>query len=209
MRLMRLVADPYPPYQYAAGGQVRGLDQVLIAGAFEAVGLRAETRLLTWSQCLEAMRDGTADAIFQITPTPERERWLAFSRPFRAARTLLYRRRDTIVPDAAPADFPTLAAELRVGVLEGFSYGSVVDAAPAALAAPSDDALLAALRDGVVDVAVLDQGVARHLLNGTRELVAVPGFCVTRALHLACRSEDRAFVDAFDSGLAAIRAQAR
>lgn len=202
---LRLVADRYPPYQYAVDGQVTGLDQDLVAAAFEAVGLQTATRLLSWSQCLQALRDGAADAIFQITPTPEREGWLAFSRPFRSARTLLYQRHGTVAEEVRSAELPALATELRIGVLEGFSYDPVIDAILNKVDIPSDTALLAALRTRHVDLAVIDEGVARHLLGGAGDVSPVPGFSVTRPLHLACRREAREIVAAFDAGLDAIR----
>jgi polar amino acid transport system substrate-binding protein len=96
-RPLRLVADPYPPYQYLADGAVTGVDHDLVTAAFKAVGLRARTRLLAWPLCLQEMQDGRADAIFQITPTPERMEWLMFSRPFRRARTVFYRRADDLI----------------------------------------------------------------------------------------------------------------
>ncbi|HEX7300849.1 MAG TPA: transporter substrate-binding domain-containing protein [Solirubrobacteraceae bacterium] len=201
---VRVVADPYPPYQYAEDGEVRGHDHELVVAAFAAVGLRATTQLLAWPECLQSLRDGAADAIFQITPTPEREHWLVFSRPFRSARTLLYQRPGTISRPIRVDELPALATQMRVGVLEGFSYDPVIDGAPAALAAPSDGALLMALRDAVVDLAVVDEGVAEHLLDGTGDAAPVPGFTVTRPLHLACRRADRAIVEAFDAGLTAI-----
>lgn len=201
---LHLVADPYPPYQYATRGRVIGRDQEFIAAAFEAVGLRTTTSLLAWSHCLEAMRDGVADAIFQITPTPEREVWLAFSRPFRSARTRLYQRSGWVVEEIREDELSALARKLRMGVLEGFSYGSVIDEVPSTLRAPSDAALLTALRTRAIDLAVIDEGVAEYLLGDERDILSVPGFCVTRPLHLACRHDSREIVVAFDAGVDAI-----
>jgi len=45
MKTVRLLADPYPPYQFLDGPAVRGVDHDLIAAAFGEVGLeiRIET----------------------------------------------------------------------------------------------------------------------------------------------------------------------
>jgi polar amino acid transport system substrate-binding protein len=201
---LRLVADPYPPYQYTADGEVTGIDHKFISDAFEAVGLRTSTRLLAWSLCLQAMREGVADAIFQITPTRERVEWLRFSLPFRSARTLLYQLADEITDDLKDVRLNAMATEHRIGVLDGFSYGTVIDDLPGKFEAPSNAALLLALRNHDIAFAVMDEGVAQHLLGGDRDISPVAGFCATRPMHLACRRDAPEIVLAFNAGLETI-----
>jgi ABC-type amino acid transport substrate-binding protein len=198
---LRLVADPYPPYQYARGGGVEGLDHALVTAAFDAAGHRARTDLTSWEECLEAVRDGFADAIYQITPTPEREEWLAFSVPFRQARSVLYRRRGEGPGEVADAELGAVASRRRLGALAGFSYGRVVDAVADKVEFGSDAELLAGLSEGKVDLAIVDSGVAAHLLGEDSDLEAVLGFAATRPLHLACRRDRIEIVQAFDAGL--------
>jgi polar amino acid transport system substrate-binding protein len=198
---LRLVADPYPPYQYARGGVVEGLDHALVTAAFAATGQEARTDLAGWEECLEAVRDGFADAIYQITPTPEREEWLAFSAPFRQARSVLYRRRGDGPGKLADAELGTVASSRRFGALAGFSYGRVVDAVPGKIEFSSDAELLAALREKSVDLAIVDSGVATHLLGEESDLEPVFGFAATRPLHLACRHDRAEIIRAFDTGL--------
>ena len=88
MNIVRLVADPYPPYQYEEGGTTKGLDYELIATAFTAGGMEATIQLLLWEDCMAAMAAQDADAIFQITRTPHREEKYVFSAPFRTALQL-------------------------------------------------------------------------------------------------------------------------
>jgi ABC-type amino acid transport substrate-binding protein len=201
---VRLVADPYPPYQWADGGTLVGLDHDLVVAAFAAAGRRAETRLLPWTACLAAMRDGSADAIFQITPTSERATWLAFSRPFRSARTLLYVPSGT--PRARSAAGPhAIDRSWRLAVLEGFRYGGAIDEHPRKVERSTDVQLLAALRAEEADAAVLDAGVAEHLLDGDDDIAAMPGFVVDRPLHLAARRDVAGVIEAFEAGLDSIR----
>lgn len=202
---VRLVADPYPPYQYASAGTVEGLDQDLVIAAFAAAGIAAETELLGWEDCLTALRGGAADALFQITPTAERRQWLAFSAPFREARTLLYRRRGER-PVELEGDLAATALGRRLGALAGFSYGAEIDAVAGKVELDSDAELLGALRRGVLDLAVVDEGVATHLLAGDAAIEPVPGFAQTRPLHLACLREREDVVRSFDRGRALIGA---
>jgi polar amino acid transport system substrate-binding protein len=94
-QVVRLVADPYPPYQFEERGLVKGSDYEIVTRALALSGVRTIIKLLPWDACLDAMRCGEAGAIFQITPTPEREHEFLFSKPFRTARTLFFKRADT------------------------------------------------------------------------------------------------------------------
>jgi polar amino acid transport system substrate-binding protein len=197
---LRLVADPYPPYQYACSGELDGFDYELVTAAFAAAGLETETQLMVWEECLESLRAGESDALFQITPTPEREEWMAFSTPFREARSVIYRRRGAI-PEGLEDGLETVATGRRFGALAGFSYGRSVDPIPHKIAFDSDQELLGALRRGVVDLAIVDEGVAAHLHDGDDAIEPIPGFAETRPLHVGCLREREEVVRAFDLGL--------
>lgn len=203
---LRLVADPYPPYQHARDGVVEGLDHAVVTAAFGAAGMQAHTDLLGWEECLEALRDGSADAIYQITPTPEREGWLAFSAPFRQARSVLYRRRGEGPEEVGEEALAALGDRYRLGALAGFSYGPTVDSLGERIEFGGDSDLLHGLRQRQVDLAIVDEGVAAHLLGADDSLEPVPGFAASRPLHLACRRDRPEIVAAFDEGLARIGA---
>jgi polar amino acid transport system substrate-binding protein len=202
--VLRLVADPYPPYQYLKGGAVHGLDHALVTAAFAAAGLEARTELAAWDECLGAVRDGSADAIFQITPNAERTEWMAFSRHFRESRTVLYGRRGEWPEGVGEQGLASLAGGSRLGALSGFSYGPQVDEAPVAVRYPSDAQLLDSLLHGDVDLGLIDAGVAAHLRGGDQRLEQLEGFAATRPLHLACRADRAQIVRDFDRGLAEI-----
>jgi polar amino acid transport system substrate-binding protein len=207
--VVRLVADPYPPYQRTGdSGAVEGLDQELVVAAFAAVGLWARTELLPWSACMRAVAEGEADAIFQITPTAEREAWMAFSAPFREARSLLYRRRGE-GPDNLGGGLADLERGLILGCLSGFSYGAALDAVGGKLEFTSDAELLDALRAGELDLAVVDEGVAASLLGDSDDIEAVAGFAATRPLHLGAHRDREWAVTAFNRGLETIGTAAR
>jgi polar amino acid transport system substrate-binding protein len=152
-RTVRLVADPYPPYQFEEKGQVRGIDQDTIGEALRALGLRASTTLLTWNQCLQWMQDGKADGVYQMAPTPEREKLLLFS---------------------------TRLHGHTLGILAGYSYGAGIDALPTSLKMElaSQEALARALAEGRVDAILMDQGVAGYLAKklGLEPMERIEGY---------------------------------
>ncbi len=218
LRKVRLVADPYPPYQYEEGGEVKGVDQEVIREAFRVHGLEAETRLLPWRECLEWMERGRADGIFQIAPNPQRrEQWL-FSALLRTETTVLFRRRGSGAelrgagPEGADAARGGGAAPgLRLGVLEGYSYDPFIDGLkePARVACKSQEHLLQALAEGQVDLALMDAGVAAWLMR-ERKLEGIEragDYRIARPLHVAFQKDRRETARLFDSGLAAVRAR--
>ena len=212
-RTVRLVADPYPPYQFEDKGKVRGIDQDTIGEAFKAHGLRAGTTLLPWSQCLQWMQDRRADGIFQIAPTPEREKQFLFSAQLREERTVLLRSRTGSLAIGDPA---RMKEELRghtLGILTGYSYGTTIDALPASLKMElaSQEALLRALAEGRVDAILMDQGVADYLTKklGLQPVERIESYELRRSLHVAFQQGEEELVRHFNAGLEEIRKRGR
>ncbi len=208
-RTVRLVADPYPPYQFEEKGRVRGIDQDTIAEALEARGLRAVTALLPWSECLQRMQEGKADGIFQIAPTPEREKQFLFSALLRVERTMLLQRRAGPLVLRDPAK---LQEELRghtLGILAGYSYDAGIEALPASLKTElaSQEALVQALAEGRVDAILMDPVVADYLAGklGLQPMEKIEGYELQRPLHVAFRQGEGQLVRLFNAGLEEIR----
>lgn len=202
IRQVRMVADPYPPYQYEEGGRVRGIDQEIITEAFRFHGIATETRLLPWKECLEWMESGRADGIFQILPNPQRERLFLFSDRLRTEKTVLFQ--------PAGGDRDPFRGQ-RLGVLAGYSYGPEVDGLPELQKAEygSQEALLQALAAGEVGLILMDAGLAAYRMKtrGVREIEPVPGYEITRPLHAAFSRDRPGIVRLFNSGLEAVRRQ--
>jgi polar amino acid transport system substrate-binding protein len=211
--IVRLVADPYPPYQFELAGRVVGCDYELVVGAFESAGLLTTVRLLPWHACLAEIGHGRADGIFQIVRTPERDGQLRFSRPFRIARTLVYQRRGTFDRFASLADLESAAAAHPVGVLRGFSYDPLIDrlAARARIEVDTHEDLIRGLADASFDLALLDVGVATQLIGalGVDRIESVPGVEIARELCLAVRPPLQQVLEAFESGLDELRERGR
>lgn len=201
--LVQLVADPYPPYQFSEGGMIRGVDHDVVAAAFAEHGLRSETRLLSWDECLRRVVEGEADGIFQIQRSPERDKTYLFSQSIRTARTVFFKRagfRFAFGPGQDPVE--TLAG-LRLGVVAGYGYGDPVDAVPdeAKIAVESQEELLAGLVDDRFDLIAGDLGVISFLSRklGIADIERVEGAEIARVLHVAFNKERGDLVTLFDS----------
>ncbi len=208
-RLVTLVADPFPPYQYVRDGALAGLDYEIIQQAFRSQGLDISVALHPWDECVRQMDEQRADGAFQVAKTPERERRFLFSDLLRTARTVFYCHAST--PVGLRRD--GLAAQLReltTAVVSGYSYGATFDdlADIPKLAADSNEAGLLALAARRADLAIVDDGVGAHLLAALRlgdTLRRVPDFEMQRPLFVAFNPGREDFRAAFDRGQTEIR----
>jgi polar amino acid transport system substrate-binding protein len=212
-RTVRLVADPYPPYQFEEKGKIRGIDQDTISESLRARGLRAITTLLPWNQCLQRMQDGKADGIFQIAPNPEREKQFLFSAQLRVERTVLLQ---SGAGSLAVRDPARIEEELRgrtLGILAGYSYDAGIDALPASLKMElaSQEALVRALAEGRVDAILMDQGVADYLTRklGLQPMERIKSYELRRPLHVAFQRGEEEIARLFNAGLEEIRKRGR
>jgi len=208
---VRMVADPYPPYQYEEEGRIRGVDQEIVTEAFRVHGIAVETRLLPWKQCLAWLDSGEVDGVFQILPSPEREKLYLFSDLLRSERTVVYQRAGGTRAQPAGGGGPDPFRGRRLGILEGYSYGPEVDRRPQSQKTEyrSPQELLQALGAGEIELILMDAGLATHLARalGLQGIEQVPGYEITRPLHAAFRRDGADLVDLFNSGLAAVRQQ--
>jgi polar amino acid transport system substrate-binding protein len=205
IQTVQLVADPFPPYQYVESGAIRGVDHDIIAAAFGEHGIDMMTRLLPWDECIQLLKKEKADGIFQIAPTPERVKAYIFSKPLRAARTVIYKRAKDQIRFTMNIDFSEQLKNYRLGVVKGYSYHPLIDSLGenSKMEVDSQEALLTGLRRGKFDLAVIDWGVARYLANnmGIRDIGRAEGYEITRQLHVAFQRNRDHIADRFNSGL--------
>lgn len=187
---IRLVADPYPPYQYEEGGEVKGLDHDLVVTTFHSLGRETFVELLPWEECLKRIEEGKADGVFQVTKTPEREEKFLFpSEPLRTAKTVLLAKPGLPLRRITPnVDLVAQLRPFKLGVLSGYSYGAPLDELPSALKIPvaTQEELLFRLAKGDFQLAVIDLGVALYLsckLN-LRGISPIKGFSIKRDLFI-------------------------
>jgi polar amino acid transport system substrate-binding protein len=184
-----LVADPYPPYQYEDAGVVKGHDVETIARAFAALPYDLAVELLPWETCLQRVDDGTADGVFQITKTADREARYLFSDLFRTEETALFTKGMRVSTPPVSGHVNDPIGNGIVGVLAGYSYGPQIDAIPDHQKQffKEQRDLLLALDAGQCDLILLDAGIVSFIAeeSAIRDVRRVPGFAMKRDLFVA------------------------
>jgi polar amino acid transport system substrate-binding protein len=209
-QVVTLVADPFPPYQYMKGSQVAGLDHDIIRKAFESQDFNISVTLHPWAECIQRMDQEATDGIFQMARTSEREKLYLFSNLLRIARTVFYcNKRKPVAVD----DGHRLTEQLRdnrIAVVKGYSYGPEFDSLQDLHGTPvnSHRESLLELSAKNVDLAIIDEGVAVHLMDelklaGTLQKVA--NFEIERPLFVAFQKTMPRIRETFNRGLEQIR----
>jgi polar amino acid transport system substrate-binding protein len=207
--MVKLVADPYPPYQFEQDGKVTGMDHDIISEAFKVHGVDVQTTLHDWDECVTLLDAGKADGIFQITRNPRREEIYIFSALLRTARTLFFKKGDTIIQLNERKNLADQLSGTKIGVLAGYSYNEAVDRLKSSLKVKktaSKELLQGLFRDEFA-LALIDEGVAAFLMKrlGVEGVEQAPGFEISRPLYVAFRKNLPEPVHLFNLGLAEIR----
>jgi polar amino acid transport system substrate-binding protein len=204
--VIRLVADPYPPYQFEEAGTVKGIDHDIIMEAFGVFGLQMHTTLLPWDRCMKSMEEGLVDGVYQIVRTTEREKQFLYSDLLRTAKTAFYTMKPSLPDDQSPRiRLPFNPEQHTLGVLAGYSYNQVIDGLkpPNKFEAGDHAQLMKGLRDGRFELALMDQGVAEHLLSKHRivDIVRIEKYTINRDLYVAFQKKRVDLAETFNSGL--------
>jgi len=208
-RTIKLVADPYPPYQFKENHLIKGIDYEIIRSSFSEHNIKITVELLPWDMCMNSIRRKEADGIFQIVRTPEREALLLFSDPFRTASTLFLRRAGTDMKIRSDTDLQSQLKGALVGVLSGYSYNPDIDGLEKTIKREyqSQEELLQALAVNETDLILMDSGVAYYFMNrlNVKNIERVPGYEISRELYVAFLKEKQELRDFFNVGLKRIR----
>jgi ABC-type amino acid transport substrate-binding protein len=91
--------DPdYAPFEFRnTEGQIEGIAPDTLTRVAEILGVRVETvHTNSWDDSLANVQNREADLVTVATPTPEREKFLAFTKPYAVFPDLLIMRRDVV-----------------------------------------------------------------------------------------------------------------
>jgi polar amino acid transport system substrate-binding protein len=202
---LNLVADPYPPYQYIDHGKLLGVDHDMVKKAFQLSGIEVRVTLHAWDDCIKRMEAGQADGLFQIQPTPEREKQFTFSNLLRTAQTVYLGNKAKSIKLDQYKSHAELISRHSLGVVEGYSYHPEIDELDGKLKVlySSQELLLQALSNNEIDLALMDIGVAKHLSNGlgVDNILVIPGYEIERQLHVAFQKNLAGLADLFNRGL--------
>lgn len=122
---LHLVTMDYPPYIFRQSGSVQGPVVSVVKEAFRRIGRPVSIEMLPWSRSLSMVSNGTADGLFTIKKTADREFTLLYpSEPVLTQEYVLFVRRG--IPFRFTGDLGVLA-DIRLGVTANNSYGPQFD----------------------------------------------------------------------------------
>lgn len=200
-RRIKVGADPFPPYQYYDDNKVlKGLDYDKVLAVFYEASYEIDVTLEDWSIIQNQLDKGILDAAFQVQPTTDRLDKYYFSNVLREASTEVVTSRDDIHIDSYK-QIETL--DLKLGVITGYTNGADIDALndEVKYAYPNPKALIIAISNNEVDVAVFDRGVKKYLMdeNGISNIVSIDSMTFLRPLHVIFT--DETLRDEFDAAM--------
>lgn len=188
---LRLASDVWPPFTDVEGRPRVALD--LVHGALERAGVSASTEVrASFGDVVRDIREGRLDGSAAIWRSPDRERFLLFSRRYLENRLVLVGGPES---DVSATSLEALSGR-RVGVVAGYAYGPDVEQVegPLLVEGPSDNENLRRLLSGEIDCLLVDDLLVHHLLEqreeATRKRLQVGTTpLVKRSLHFALRRD--------------------
>lgn len=159
---LRLVATEFPPYTTAAleGG---GIASAITRAALERAGWVMELQYRPWVRALSELQQGAWDGVIGAWQSPERERFMAFPRPLGITNKIGFLARAGSA--IAVHDLSKLAG-LKIGTVRDYANPAAFEQAKLQRDEAVDDlSNLRKLLAGRIDLALIDKGVAFHLLQ--------------------------------------------
>lgn len=163
-REVRLVYEEYPPYEYSVNGQAQGINVDILREACMRLGLAPRFVSVPWVRALRMAHDGDVDGIFSLFSTEDRLQFLYFpSEPLSLERNVLVATAGAVPVIERLDDLKGL----RVGVVDGNSYGAEFDSSDWIAKQPvtGSEGLLRKQAAGRTDVSVSNEWVARYLVR--------------------------------------------
>jgi len=120
-REYQLVTLDYPPYEFEENGKVKGLATEIVREVFRRMGDDVKITVYPWKRSLELVKNGSADAVFTIYHTPEREDFLDYS-----AEVLVQQKTAFFVLNNSKIKYDRKLDDLKqesFGVVLGVNYG--------------------------------------------------------------------------------------
>ncbi len=187
---LRLVSDVWPPFTDVEGKPHEALD--LVKAALLRGGVPSKSTIMPWGDAMAALEQGKADGSAAMWKTPEREKYLLYSRPYLENRLLLVTRKGESI---AFSSVNQLAGK-RLALTKGYGYGDAVTKAPKVeiVYRDNDTECLRAVLAKQADYLLLDELLVRHLYEYYSEKansLIVPGVVpiVRYPLHFVLRKD--------------------
>lgn len=124
---LRIVTAEYPPFVFQQGQSIAGADWEVVKAVFKQMGIPVKLRFCPWKRCLLQIRTGKADAILDVSRTPEREKNMIFPDEYLSKSVVVFFKRvDETVPFHSLNDL----SQLTIGARSGYDYCDEVSNPP-------------------------------------------------------------------------------
>lgn len=209
-RELRLVATEFPPYT-GVTLEDGGTAAAITRAALERAGLRMVLQFRPWARALFEMQQGQWDGIIGAWYTAERESYMAFSLPLGITNRIGFMARAGM--STAVGDLSKLG-NLKIGVVRDYANPPAFERANLKRDEAFDDlSNLRKLLAGRVDLALIDKGVAFHLiktqqLDGSKLIWLEPPVAEMQLFTALSRRDPEliAHLAAFNKGLSELQA---
>ena len=168
MSVLRVGADPFPPYQYIdEEGNLSGSDYETICKVIQKMGYSADVILREWSDVEELMDAGEIDLAFQVQKTEERLSKWHFSDKLRDSTTVII----SLDADSKVSVNCLADSGEKIGVIRGYKYGDFIDSLDEhnKLACKSLEEILDCILGGRIKYGVADLGVFQYMQKGNSQ----------------------------------------
>lgn len=202
---LQLATDPWPPF--TDGPDQPRIAVELVETALRRAGHPAQTTVLAPGRQLPALQKGRFDGSPALWKDAERRAYLRYSKPYLENRLVLVARSGTDVSAKNLAELK----DKRVGIVTGYSYGSVLDQAPQTrfVNGDSDEMNLKSLVVGELDYVLADEVLIFHIFDrspkeASAQLAVGKTAMVRRPLHFAIRKDHpqaQVILDRFDRAI--------
>jgi polar amino acid transport system substrate-binding protein len=206
---LRLVSDVWPPFTDVQSKPHEAID--LVQAALLRGKVQSQSRIMIWTDAIAQLQQRKLDGSAAMWKSPEREKYLLFSKPYLENRLVLVARKGDRVSAASVAEL----AGKRLALTKDYAYGPAVTQAPQVTIVyrNSDEDCLRAVLAKEADYLLLDELLVQHLFQfytaKASELIVAGDKAIVRyPLHFAIRRDypgAREIIADFDRNMAQMR----
>lgn len=120
-RSLSITGTTWAPYQMTENGEAAGLATDVVRQVLARLGIEPRFHLVPWERCIREYERGEADAVYLISPNPQREQFLLFPATPIATSTYVFFIRKSDTGRLRFDGYGDLAGH-TVGVTSGYSY---------------------------------------------------------------------------------------
>jgi polar amino acid transport system substrate-binding protein len=206
--VLKLGSTPWVPFT-GEQGQPR-VAAYLVERALERAGFEAHTTIVPDGALTPALEQGRFDGSAALWPSPDREAYLLYSKPYMENRLVLVGGKGS---DVSARSFADLRGK-RIAIVEGYAYGPELDSArePNFVRVASSKASIQAVLSGQADYCLLDALLVEFLFEehpkeAPERLEVGRTALIRRPLHFAVRKalpNAQAIIQGFNDVLGAM-----